>query len=80
MLRSISANDVHTAPAMTQVRMNSRRVKPVERLFSQIEIHQCRETKRQKRAGKLGTVNVKKVGMLLNRIVIERAHVADMHM
>src|ERR1700758_2743493 len=70
---------MHTAPAMTQVRMNCRGVKPVESLFSQIEIHQCRETKRQIGLGKLGAVSCKKVGMLLNLIVVERAHVAYMH-
>src|SRR6476661_3672246 len=65
---------------MTQVRMNWRRVKPVESLFSQIEIHQCCETKRQIRSGKLGVISFKETGMLLDRSFIERAHVADMHM
>src|ERR1700692_1448938 len=59
--------------------MNWRRVKSIKSLFSQIKIHQCRETKRQIRSGKLSVISFKEIGMLLNRIVVERAHIADMH-
>ncbi len=76
---SVSANDVHAASTTAQVRMHWRRVKPIESLFSEIEIHQCRETKRQIRSGKLSVISFKEIGMLLNRIIIERAHVAEMH-
>src|SRR4030095_562147 len=75
--RHVTAHDPDAPSATAEIRMQRRRVEPRQRRRSQIKIDNGREAEREVRLRELRAVRLQQFRMLLERVVIERALVAD---
>src|SRR5262249_13161815 len=72
-------NDPHSASAAAKIWMHWRSVEPRERRRFQIKIDKRRETEREVRSRELCAICFDQFRMLLERVVTERALIADMN-